>query len=353
LRHLAAASDEGARNAARSLAVEWTIRYGNRAGVAGESVVTARRLVSWLTHASLLLEGADPKTYAALTRSLGSDLVRLSADWRDAPEGYPRLFSLIALLLSDLCVSGHDRQLADTERAFSAELARQILPDGGHVSRNASVLVELLLDLLPLKQCFASRQRTPPAGLAPAMHNMFAMLRTLRLGDGMLALQWRVHRHSRRACHGAGTMSGSGRRSCAKPSGTRVSSAAARSCWWTPARLHRSGRCGARGLSVVRGEFGHRLIFTSAVRQVPPTRWRTAARATASLNTLARRKLVRLIRHTTLSGLISAPHPRSASSNAEGGGGIRLAAEHDGYADRFGLLRKRALALSANGASSR
>ena len=44
---------------------------------------------------------------------------------------------------------------------LAAELERQILPDGGHSSRNPSILVELLLDLLPLRQCFAARGQPP------------------------------------------------------------------------------------------------------------------------------------------------------------------------------------------------
>ena len=35
-------------------------------------------------------------------------------------------------------------------RSLSAELDRQILPDGGHISRNPQIAVDLLLDLLPL-----------------------------------------------------------------------------------------------------------------------------------------------------------------------------------------------------------
>ena len=42
-------------------------------------------------------------------------------------------------------------------RRLVDELERQILPDGGHISRNPGALIELLLDLLPLRQAFAAR----------------------------------------------------------------------------------------------------------------------------------------------------------------------------------------------------
>ena len=44
-----------------------------------------------------------------------------------------------------------------------------------------------MLDLLPLRQCFAARARPLPPGLNAAMQRMLTMLRYLRLGDGRLA----------------------------------------------------------------------------------------------------------------------------------------------------------------------
>src|SRR5690606_31042361 len=63
----------------------------------------------------------------------------------------------------------------------------QVLPDGGHVTRNPALLVELLLDLLPLGQCFTARNRKLPEQLHRALESMLPLLHYLRLGDGMLA----------------------------------------------------------------------------------------------------------------------------------------------------------------------
>ena len=79
------------------------------------------------------------------------------------PTAIPRLLALIGLVHADLCIAGHDLQLAQSQKLLAAELERQILPDGGHLSRNPSILVELLLDLLPLRQCFAARGQPPDA----------------------------------------------------------------------------------------------------------------------------------------------------------------------------------------------
>ena len=68
------------------------------------------------------------------------------------------------------------------------ELDRQILPDGGHISRNPGALVDLLLDLLPLRRAFAPNNIVPPPGLNNAIDRMMPMLRFFRHGDGNFAL---------------------------------------------------------------------------------------------------------------------------------------------------------------------
>ncbi len=205
LRNLGAAADEEARQAARRLAAEWAIRFGAGTGVAAEPAVAARRLISWVSHASLLLDGADSAAYDSITSSLGRQLALLSSSWRDAPEGYPRLLALIALTFADLSIAGHERQLKDAEATLAAELTRQILPDGGHISRNPSILVEVMLDLLPLSQCFVARSRKHPQQLLEAIAHILPMIRFLRLGDGMLA---RFNGMSVPAAAGLGTVLG-------------------------------------------------------------------------------------------------------------------------------------------------
>lgn len=187
LRHLAAADRPEARETAQLLAAEWAMRHRGGNGIAWEPHVTGRRLISWISHSSLLLEDADAETYEIITESIGIQLVRLAASWRTSPSGYPRLLSLLALLLAQLCISGHEGQVPETEKLFVAELERQILPDGGHIGRNPGILVDLILDLLPLSQCFAARSRTAPRQFAAALKAMLGMLKYMRLGDGMLA----------------------------------------------------------------------------------------------------------------------------------------------------------------------
>src|SRR6185437_10144791 len=61
-------------------------------------------------------------------------------------------------------------------------------PDGGHISRNPGALIDLLIDMLPLRKTFAARNIAPPPALLNAIDRMMPMLRFFRHGDGTIAL---------------------------------------------------------------------------------------------------------------------------------------------------------------------
>ena len=101
--------------------------------------VVGRRIVAWLSHASLILDGAERRPYRAILLSLEDQVTYLSASWRNAPHGQPRLQALIGLTQAALCIAGHERRLAAVEPHLADEIERQFLADGGHISRNPSV----------------------------------------------------------------------------------------------------------------------------------------------------------------------------------------------------------------------
>ena len=146
----------------------------------------AKRVIALLSHAAFLLDGADPEFYDAAMRLFSRDVHDLTVIYGDA-SGVSKLRALTAILLAGLCVAEQETYLTSYQSVFCAELERQILEDGGHVSRDPGDLIDLLLELLPLKQCFVARQLEPPDALYTAISHMNPMLRFLRLGDGSLA----------------------------------------------------------------------------------------------------------------------------------------------------------------------
>ena len=186
LRHLAAADDPDATRLAQLYVRDWMRGDWAYDHVAWTPNVVSRRLMSWLTNSSLILDGVDQDAYDDVMTFFGQQMRYLAAIRHEAYPGYPRLLSLTALIYCGLCLSDQENYVDDYVGLLDEELNNQILEDGGHISRNSEVLIELILDLMPLKHCFFSRDRKPPEGLSLVLQKMCASLRYMRLGDGTL-----------------------------------------------------------------------------------------------------------------------------------------------------------------------
>jgi uncharacterized heparinase superfamily protein len=161
--------------------------HGAWDSVSWQPEILARRITSWLSQAPLILHDADDQFYRRFLRSLIRQVRYLRHTAIEARDGVPRLQALVALTYAALCMAGQARHLRATIRRLVAEVERQIMPDGGHISRNPGALIELLLDLLPLRQAFAARNIAPPPQLNNAIDRMMPMMRFFRHGDGNFA----------------------------------------------------------------------------------------------------------------------------------------------------------------------
>jgi uncharacterized heparinase superfamily protein len=360
LRHLRAADTQDARDLGAGLVQDWIHRQTTRSGIAWEAPVIGRRIMSWVASAPMLLDDIDQATYDRTADSLGAQLIHLSATWCDAADGYPRLLALTGLLFGDLCIAGHDRHLGDVEHAFGEEVERQILPDGGHISRNPGVLVELLLDFLPLRQCFATRGRQPPEVLDGAIRRIMPMLRLMRLGDGTLA---RFNGMGAPSPEALATVLAYGDAADATAGAARASGYVRLQRGDTiviadtgsPPPLHLAGQAHAGCLAFEMSAGKHAILVNGGVPGPADQEWRAAARATASHNTLcaAGKSSSKLVRNDLLESLVGAPPIRFPdhvrSHFAERDGAIEVQASHDGYMRSLHLMHFRRLMLDVTG----
>jgi uncharacterized heparinase superfamily protein len=291
--------------------------------------------------------------------SLADQVTYVSASWRNACDGYPRLLALVALVSADLCLCDHDRQLEESQRLLASELERQVLSEGGHLSRNPAVLVELLLDLLPLRQCFAARGKMAAGQLHAAIGTMTAMLRHLRLGDGALARFNGVGTTERDAL--ATVLAYDGHRAATGVRGgyARLERGAvvilADVGPAPPIKLAASACAGCLSLELSTGL--EPLLVNAGMPRRVDTERRATARATASHNTLClgEHSSARLVRDGALERAVGSapmilPDNVSCELQETEDGAVELRAAHDGYAERFGLLHERTLKLDAAGA---
>ena len=370
LRHLRAADTVLARDNARALVTEGIALSRRAVPPEARAIrVVSRRLISFLCQSPLVLTGADHGFYRRFLRAIGSAVRELERGWASAPRPADRLSAAMALCYAGLCCGGYEAKLRRAMRALTTEIEAQILPDGGHVSRNPSMLVELLLDLLPLRQVFISRGVQAPEALEQAIERMLPMLRLFRHGDGELALFNGISRTefdvlaalvSYDVVRGApaqhATYSGYDR----IEAGTTVLIAD-----FGPAPpFEASAEAHAGCLSFELSSGPHRLVVNCGA-PAQEGALRQAARATAAHSTLAigdasscrflaprspADRMAAWLENRFGRVVVSGPRDLQAERHSEPNTAIGLVGRHDGYMETFGLRHERRLRLAPDGA---
>jgi uncharacterized heparinase superfamily protein len=107
---------------------------------------------------------------------------------QEAPDGLPRLEAAAVLALSGICLDDSERRLQTGLQRLETELARQILPDGGHVTRSPEALLCAYRLVVMVLEALSAVGQEPPHVVRNAHDRMAPMLRFFRHGDGALAL---------------------------------------------------------------------------------------------------------------------------------------------------------------------
>jgi uncharacterized heparinase superfamily protein len=360
LRHLRAADTSLARANAQALVGDWmTASRRGRPPVAWLAPVMARRLLSWLSQSPIVLDGADGRFYRRLMRSIARQATALQRQVDGGLDGEARLWAVLALAEVSLCAE-NGVPFRRGSRQFLDELNRQVLGDGGHVSRDPALLVDLLLDLLPLRQAYAARGAEVPLPLLNAIDRMMPMLRMFRHSDGTLALfngmgvtqpdfvaTILAYDDSRTLPLTNAPYSGYQRLE-AGPSVLICDMGA-------PPPVAFAARAHAGTLSFEFSSGANRLIVNCGRLSTAAPSAIAAARSTAahSTLTLADQSAGSFLAvpgfAAELDGaLVGGASPIVVKRRTEAGGAA-LEATHDGYASAFGLLHRRHLTLSDDG----
>ncbi|MBI3701453.1 MAG: heparinase II/III family protein [Afipia sp.] len=361
LRHLRAADSAITRANARSLIDEWMSKPVRKRGNGWRADVLARRVISLLSQAPLVLNDADGKFYRRYLRVLTREIRYLRYTIVDISDGVPRLQVLIALCYASLCLANQAKHIRIATRKLSEELQRQILPDGGHISRNPGALIELLPDLLPLRQTFAARNIAPPPALLNAIDRMMPMLRFFRHGDGSFALFNGMSSAppgllatllAYDDTHGIpmASMPHSGfQRLDAGNTAVIMDTGAP-----PPPAISRDAHAGCLSFELSSGTC--RIVVNCGIPATGRDNWRTFARSTPAHSALTYHEtsscqfveLKAMKRMLQGALIVSGPTKVNAFREATNRG-VLLTATHDGYARSFGVMHQRVLMLSNDG----
>uniref|UniRef100_Q07VP6 Heparinase II/III family protein n=1 Tax=Rhodopseudomonas palustris (strain BisA53) TaxID=316055 RepID=Q07VP6_RHOP5 len=362
LRHLRAADTAITRANARSLVDEWLSTGTRHREVGRRPDVMARRVISLLSQAPLVLGDTDGRFYRRYLRALAREIRVLRFSSANLPEGLARLQVLIALCYASLCLANQVGQIRAASRRLSDELQRQILPDGGHVSRNPGALIELMIDLLPLRQTFAARNIAPPPALLNAIDRMMPMLRFFRHGDGNFALFNGMSSTSSDLLatllayddtHGSpmSNMPHSGFQRLDAGQLTVIIDTGAP----PPPNLSEDAHAGCLSFEMSSGP--SRIVVNCGIPATSRDNWRGFARGTAAHSTVTYRDtsscqfVERSSMKKFLNGAPIVSGPVTIESFREvAADGTLLTMSHDGYLSRFNVIHRRVLRIAADGA---
>lgn len=357
---LSNAGGEAARRLASGLIAQWIARYGAYCEPAWLAHITARRLAAIFCHGRFVINNSDMMWRSKLFVSLREQARMLERICTEAPDGLPRLEAAAVLALSGICMNDMPRRLETGLKRLETEIARQILPDGGHVSRSPQDLLLAYRYVVMVLEALAAKNLEPPDSLRNAHDRMAPMLRFFRHGDGVLAC-------FQGACEGdarmiAGLLSRDDTRGqpflharhCGYQRLTASRTVLLLDCGATPTGdFALAAHASANAFELSSGK--DRIVVNCGAGGLKNPNWSDALRATAahSTLTLADTSCGQILSDGMVGDLLG---PRllggpvqPVSRRLETAQGWSVEAVHDGYVQGFGLRHARQVTCSPQG----
>jgi uncharacterized heparinase superfamily protein len=184
LRHFRDVRDSGERRFARMLVLDWIGREGAFQHDTWAPALTAQRVLNWLRHLPLLLDGATPAEAKTVQRVLGAQIQSLKIRGPLASDAADALFAAIALLGAEHCEHDDKTDVPRRVEQLNALLARQLDANGLHLSRNPRLQLQLLVDLVSIRRVAAGLKSEAGNELVAQIDRMHESLDALTLSSG-------------------------------------------------------------------------------------------------------------------------------------------------------------------------
>lgn len=183
LRHFRDARDSGTRGFARMLVLDWIGHNGHFDHELWAPALCAQRVLNWLRHYSLLVEGATPEQAARIARALGGQIQSLKVRARLCADPVGALLAHAALVGAALCRDRSEEVEASFDRMMGL-LHGQVDADGLHLSRSPKVQLTLLVELISIRKGLGRGFGALANRLGAVLDPMHQVLDALTLGSG-------------------------------------------------------------------------------------------------------------------------------------------------------------------------
>lgn len=184
LRHFRDARTDEERRFARTLTLDWIGRDGHFNREAWGPALTARRVLNWLRHYNILIEGATLEQTQQIGRSLSTQISSLKVRSLLATDPVDALLVAIALVGVALCSDRPNAEVEARVRNVLDHVDAQIDEDGLHRSRSAKIQIQLLVELITIKQALRRDHEQASNDLDELTESMHRALDAISLGTG-------------------------------------------------------------------------------------------------------------------------------------------------------------------------
>lgn len=349
LADLFASGGEEARARAGDLLAGWVERNRKWHELSWRPDILGERLSAWLAFYEFLTAERE-STRTALLEMAMVQARHLGRSCAQGPGDARRFKAIQGLIFAAVCLPGVEALLDQSLGHLEKEIHRQVFPDGGHVERNPSRLLDVLSRFIQIRALLLAAHVEVPLGLQGVIDRMTPMLRALRHGDGGLALFNGGFEEERARVDTVLADTGvRGRALTSAPHSGFQRLAAGRTVI-----IADTGKPPGGGASVHAGTLSFemsvgkdRLVVNCGAASTEGEKWFAAMRATAAHSTLSADGRDSI----EFGGDGSLAHgPLNVEcTRREADGAVWLDACHDGYGKSVGILHRRKMFLDASG----
>ncbi len=188
LRDLRTLGGDKGRMAARAMIENWMCQHPHFEEMSWRPDILGARLANWLSAFTFFGESANEDFQEQFYISIARQVRHLSRSIPGNLAGIPLLQAIKGLTYAGLAMEGREPLLEQSLTLLHREIGKQILSDGGHVTRSPQALLEAIMILIDIRAALRQGGYPCPEKIVHALDRAVPALRFFRHGDRNFAL---------------------------------------------------------------------------------------------------------------------------------------------------------------------